>query len=144
MMTPELATLEFVVPEPFGKATKLIRRTLTEAGISITMELDASGRIRRELGVELAACRILCVDHPFFLLEAMALGRSIVSTAVGGTTDVVVDGVTGYLVPSRDPQALAERVLQLLADPVRRGSGGRAPGPPGPRPSGRDRPPMTG
>ncbi len=53
------------------------------------------------------------------LLEAMALARPVVSTAVGGTTDVVVDGETGYLVPSRDPQALATRVLQLLDTPER-------------------------
>lgn len=60
------------------------------------------------------------------LLEAMALGRPVVSTAVGGTTDVIVDGETGYLVPSRDPQALAARVLQLLADPERRAAFGAA------------------
>jgi len=60
------------------------------------------------------------------LLEAMALSRPVVSTAVGGTTDVVVDGETGYLVPARDPQALVSRVLQLLEDPDRRAAFGKA------------------
>lgn len=60
------------------------------------------------------------------LIEAMALGRPVVSTAVGGTTDVVVDGVTGYLVPPRNPQVLAERVLKLLGDPARRAAFGAA------------------
>ncbi|MCI0622322.1 MAG: DUF302 domain-containing protein [Acidobacteria bacterium] len=67
------ATATLVVPEPFDKALKLIRQALTSAEIGIAMELDVSGRIQRDLGVELAPCRILSVDNPFVLLEAMAL-----------------------------------------------------------------------
>lgn len=51
------------------------------------------------------------------LLEAMAVGLPVVATAVGGTPEVVVDGVTGLLVPLRDPPALAEAVVRLLRDP---------------------------
>ncbi len=63
------------------------------------------------------------------LLEAMALHKPVVSTAVGGTTDVVIDGKTGYLVPPRDPDKLAAKILELLDDPERRkmfGMQGRA------------------
>lgn len=60
------------------------------------------------------------------LLEAMALGRPVVSTAVGGTTDVVVDGQTGYLVPARDPHALAQKTLELLEQPAGAQAFGRA------------------
>jgi L-malate glycosyltransferase len=51
------------------------------------------------------------------LLEAMAMGRPVVATAVGGNVDVVRDGVTGLLVPSRQPAALAGALAELLAKP---------------------------
>ncbi|HEX5741208.1 MAG TPA: glycosyltransferase [Pilimelia sp.] len=60
------------------------------------------------------------------LLEAMACGKPVVATAVGGHTDTVVDGVTGELVPPRDPAALARVVRDLLADHHRRAAYGRA------------------
>jgi glycosyltransferase involved in cell wall biosynthesis len=48
--------------------------------------------------------------------EAMAHGRPVVATAVGGLADAVEDGVTGLLVPPRDPVALRAAVERLLAD----------------------------
>jgi len=63
------------------------------------------------------------------ILEAMAAGRPVVATAVGGNPDLVGDGVTGYLVPPGDPDAMARRVLELLrvAELRRRmGAAGRA------------------
>lgn len=60
------------------------------------------------------------------LLEAMAMARPIVATAVGGTPGVVQDGVNGYLVPSRDPDAIAAKVLRLLRDPGARTAFGDA------------------
>jgi glycosyltransferase involved in cell wall biosynthesis len=53
---------------------------------------------------------------PFVLVEAAALGKPIVSTAVDGTSEVIDDGKTGILVPPRAPHALAEAVIALLAD----------------------------
>ncbi len=51
------------------------------------------------------------------LVEAMALGRPVVATRVGGIPTVVVDGETGRLVPPDDPGALARAVTELLKDP---------------------------
>jgi glycosyltransferase involved in cell wall biosynthesis len=51
------------------------------------------------------------------LLEAMARGLPVAATAVGGTPEVVDDGVTGLLVPTRHPQALADALLRLHAEP---------------------------
>lgn len=53
-------------------------------------------------------------------LEAAACGRPLVGSAVGGLLDSVQHGVTGVLVPPRDPAALARELRLLLADPARR------------------------
>jgi len=53
-------------------------------------------------------------------LEAMACGVPIVGTAVGGLTEAVVDGLTGDLVPARDPRALGAALRRLVNDRVRR------------------------
>jgi glycosyltransferase involved in cell wall biosynthesis len=50
----------------------------------------------------------------------MACGVPVVATAVGGLTDTVVAGVTGDLVPPRDPRALGTALRRLLGDEVRR------------------------
>jgi len=52
------------------------------------------------------------------ILEAMAAGRPVVGTAVGGTPELIEDGVTGLLVPRHDPAALAAACERLLDDPA--------------------------
>ncbi|MEV8596049.1 glycosyltransferase [Streptomyces sp. NPDC052012] len=73
---------------------------------------------------------VLCpADYePFGIvpLEAMACGRPVVASAVGGQLDTVADPGTGRLVPPRDPAALARAVAGLLADPAAREACGRA------------------
>lgn len=61
-------------------------------------------------------------QEPFgrVLLEAAACGVPVVATNVGGTSEIVVDGETGRLVPPRDPHALALAVNELLADETAR------------------------
>ena len=51
------------------------------------------------------------------LIEAMELGLPIVASNVGGIPDVVIDGVSGILVPEKDPQALADAYKRLAAEP---------------------------
>jgi glycosyltransferase involved in cell wall biosynthesis len=58
-------------------------------------------------------------SFPYTVLEAMALGASIVATDVGGVGEAVLDRSTGLLVPPRDSAALAAAIVALLTDPRR-------------------------
>ncbi len=102
------------------------RRTL---GISTALRAEA-----RELGIEdvvrflgrrddarafLAAADVVVNPSdveglPVVVLEAMALGRPIVATAVGGVPDLITDERTGLLIEPGDPEALARAVGRLL------------------------------
>jgi glycosyltransferase involved in cell wall biosynthesis len=66
---------------------------------------------------------------PVSALEALALAKPLVASAVGGTPDVVRDGDTGWLVPPEQPAALAAAISSALLDPAeraRRAERGRA------------------
>ena len=66
---------------------------------------------------------------PQALMQALAVGIPVVSTTVGSIPDVVLQGETGFVVPPRDADALAERIAALLDDEVlraRMGAQGRA------------------
>lgn len=63
---------------------------------------------------------------PTAILEAMACGKPVVTTAVGATAELVVDGHTGILVPPLDPAALAGAIGRLLGDARLRESLGSA------------------
>jgi glycosyltransferase involved in cell wall biosynthesis len=60
------------------------------------------------------------------ILEAMAAQKPVVATNVGGNTEAVVDGETGYIVPSGDSFALAGRINELIADKKKRKKMGQA------------------
>jgi glycosyltransferase involved in cell wall biosynthesis len=79
---------------------------------------------RSDVPVILCAADIhLTASHtegfPNNILEAMCAGRPVIATAVGGIPELVVDGETGVLVPSKDPAAMARAMVGLAADPAR-------------------------
>jgi glycosyltransferase involved in cell wall biosynthesis len=63
---------------------------------------------------------------PIAVIEAMALGRPVVATAVGGVPELIRDGDSGFLVPVGNHRALAERITALLRDPSKRARIGEA------------------
>lgn len=62
---------------------------------------------------------------PTILLEAHGLGKPIVATNVGGASDVVLDGVSGVLVPPSAPECLARGIVRILADSAQAGAMGK-------------------
>jgi glycosyltransferase involved in cell wall biosynthesis len=50
------------------------------------------------------------------IVEAMAAGRPVVASRVGGTPELVIDGVTGFLVERSDPASLARALEKILLD----------------------------
>ncbi|HIE13427.1 MAG TPA: glycosyltransferase family 1 protein, partial [Desulfotomaculum sp.] len=77
---------------------------------------------QRELACYMARCRVFALPSVSEALgrvvfEAMAVGRPVVGSAVGGIPDMVQDGATGFLVPPGDPETLADRLSWLLSRP---------------------------
>jgi glycosyltransferase involved in cell wall biosynthesis len=68
-------------------------------------------------GFDVAVLASLHEGLPNAVMEAMAAGAPVVATAVGGTTELIIDGATGYLVPPADSDAMARRILDALRNP---------------------------
>jgi D-inositol-3-phosphate glycosyltransferase len=92
--------------------------------LGVVDRVELRGRIDRERVAPLLRSADVVVCSPWYEpfgivpLEAMACGRPVVASAVGGLIDTVVDGVTGLHVPPRRPDKLAQAIGRLLADPV--------------------------
>ncbi len=85
---------------------------------------------KEELANEYASCNIFVlpaiVDSKgdteglgIVMIEALAHEKPVIASAVGGIVDVIQSGVTGLLVNEKDPQVLAQSIIELIADPVR-------------------------
>lgn len=72
--------------------------------------------------LESMAISVLCSQSeglPHALLEAMAAGRAVVATRVGGNVELIDDGRTGMLVDAGKPEVLADTLMTLISDPPR-------------------------
>jgi len=99
-----------------------------ELGLGETVMMLGS---RRDVPDVLQAFDIAAVSSdfegsPLAVLEYMEAAIPVVSTAVGGLPKMIHDGVHGRLVAPQDPQALADAIAELLADPARRAEMGAA------------------
>jgi len=101
------------------------------AALGVADEVRWTGALGDPLAL-MAAADVVAIPSraeglPRVALEAGALGRPVVAAAVGGLPEVVVDGVTGLLVPPEDPPRLAAALARLLGDgDLRRALGGAA------------------
>jgi glycosyltransferase involved in cell wall biosynthesis len=103
---------------------------------ALTRDLGLEERVtflgfRRDVADILRAADVFALSSisegmPLAALEAMAAGLPVVATAVGGTPEVVRDGVTGLLVPARDPNAFGAALARVLDDDALRASMGAA------------------
>jgi colanic acid/amylovoran biosynthesis glycosyltransferase len=89
-----------------------VRRTLSDADLFILPSVTAEDGDQE--------------GTPTVLMEASACGLPVVSTDHAGIPDVIPDGVTGVLVPERDPAAIARAVADLIGAPGRWAEMGRA------------------
>lgn len=120
-------------PEPDPAVTPeigVLQRLADELGVSDRIVF--TGRRQPEVLRDYYGAGDVAVTTPWYEpfgltpLEAMACGRPVVGSAVGGISFTIKDGATGYLVPPRDPEALADRVERLLIDRVLREGMGHA------------------
>lgn len=102
-----------------GRQKESLRRLILESGLQNRVALLGE---RNDVYDVLRAMDILlvCSDHegiPMVMLEAMALGVTVVSRKVGGIPEVIRDGVNGILVPSDDPEELARACMSIFQEP---------------------------
>jgi len=95
----------------------------------LVRELEMIGQVvfageleREKLAEELEKCRLLVLPSLSeglgrVLLEAMAVGKPVVASRVGGIPDIVAEGENGFLCPPRDIDCLAGKIQILLSDP---------------------------
>ena len=111
-----------------GEYARELERHAAELGVSDRVVFAGQ---RDDAARVLAAADVLALPSwteglPLVVLEAMAQGRPVVATPVGGTPELVADGETGLLVPPRDPRALADALTRILRDPELRRRMGEA------------------
>ncbi len=99
-----------------------LRRIAQEEGVA--QWVDFTGRRRRDQLAAYYSASDVFVTTPWYEpfgitpVEAMACGRPVVGSDTGGIRSTVVHGKTGFLVPARDPDRLAEQLARLAADPA--------------------------
>jgi len=127
-------------------AFELVKQYIPEASLTIVGDGDYRSELEEladtgvtflgELPQERVADVLATADvfvHPSYsegqpsaVAEASAVGLPVIATDVGGTRELVEDGVTGYLVKPRDARMLASRILYLLTDTDKARCMGRA------------------
>lgn len=126
--TPEVElviTGRILHPVPL-QDTEVMRLLVLANDVGVSDRVHFTGRIARAQLPQLIRSADVVVRIPRFdpygsaAIQAMACGVPVIATDVGALADVVVDGVTGTLVPLRDPRTLGLVLRDLLADATRR------------------------
>ncbi|HKB77592.1 MAG TPA: glycosyltransferase family 4 protein, partial [Myxococcales bacterium] len=104
-----------------GSQAEPLRRLaadLGEAGVRFVGRVEPGGMPGLLDSADIMLNASLIDNQPVTLLEAMAAGLPVVTSAAGDIPSLVRDGETGRLVPASDPSAMARAVGDLLAHPV--------------------------
>lgn len=102
---------------------RLVVAGIIAAGL-LPATVDSAGDLPRAQLVELMAqASVVCVPSrgdnlPLTVIEAMAAGRCVVATQIGGIPEMIEHNVSGLLVPAANPPALAQALLAALRDPA--------------------------
>lgn len=117
-VTRELGEARFLVIGDGPLRTQLEAR---RSGLGLDGRVIFTG-VLRDIPATLAALDLVAFSSlweglPVTMLEAMAMARPVVATAVGGIPGVLCDGENGVLVRAGDPEALAHGLLRVLRDP---------------------------
>ena len=112
-------------PAPGHDGAELARLRQLARELGIAAHVRFEGRQPREVLRDYYAAADVFASTPWYEpfgitpVEAMACARAVVGAGVGGIKNTVLDGITGYLVPPRDPEALADRLARLQRQPER-------------------------
>jgi glycosyltransferase involved in cell wall biosynthesis len=101
-----------------GQLLSHLQAEATDLGIANQVEfLGLRDDIPQFLqGIDVFVLPSLSEGLPLSILEAMAAGKPVIATNVGGVSEVIEDRRTGFIVPPKDPEALANRILRVLTD----------------------------
>jgi glycosyltransferase involved in cell wall biosynthesis len=99
-----------------GDEERYLRQLIGELNLQDTVKLlGFRDDIRELLNLfDIYVCSSISEGLSLSILEAMASGKPIVATHVGGNSELIADGSNGYLVPSGDQQALADKIQVLI------------------------------
>jgi glycosyltransferase involved in cell wall biosynthesis len=106
------------LPSDRDNATEVFRQRLRE--LEILPRFHFAG-FRNDVEVLMSLCDVYTLPSwregmPRSILEAMAMALPVVATNIRGCREEVIEGETGFLVPVRDPDALADRLVRILGD----------------------------
>lgn len=113
-----------------GNALESLKKKVKAAGLE--RSIIFSGYMTEEMLKEAyGTCDLFVLPSvwevlPIAILEAMSSSKPVICTGAGGDAELVGDGLNGYVVPMRDPKAMAEKINELLDDPEKRAQMGRA------------------
>jgi len=100
------------------RATKILRQIMEAEGLVDTVIFAG---FREDIPELLSLMDVFVLPShregmPRTVLEAMAAAKPVIATDIRGCREEVIDGVTGFLIPIRSPEALAEAIIKILSD----------------------------
>ncbi|MBL7129825.1 MAG: glycosyltransferase [Candidatus Omnitrophica bacterium] len=121
LINKRFSNVKFIVAGD-GYLKEKLKKTTKELGIEKNIEfLGLFKNIEDVMSqIDIFVQPSLSEGMSLALLEAAAYGKPIVATDVGGSRELIIDGETGFLIPPKNPEALAEAISKLIDNPQKR------------------------